>query len=125
VEVQRGRAPGLAASLRDAGAVLIFAAPHLWGAHIQRKENPMSERNGDILRAGNHAAYLRRLGYADAADALEAAGVLIPEPESDASRGGPGPGPQHRLSAAEIERQREGEAMMAALRRDCPDVFDR
>jgi hypothetical protein len=84
----------------------------------------MSEANGETLRAANHAAYLRRLGYVDAADALEAAGALIPESESDTGRGAATPEPQHPPTADEAAR-REGEVLLAALRRDCPDVFDR
>jgi hypothetical protein len=85
----------------------------------------MSEGNGPaaIPRAANHAAYLRRLGYVDAADALEAADSLIPESEPDAVRGAPAPAPQRQFDP-EAQRRAEGETLMAALRRDVPGLFE-
>ena len=87
----------------------------------------MSETNGPaaVSRTASHASYLRRLGYDDAADALEAADALVPGPGPDADRGVPAPERQRIPADPEAARQAEGEAMMAALKRSIPDIYDR
>ena len=87
----------------------------------------MSETNGPAVpRTTSQAAYLRRLGHDDAADALdalaEAAGSPV-EPKLDTGRDAPARRPT--IADAEAERQAEGEAMMAALRASIPGIYDR
>ena len=70
------------------------------------------------------ADYLRALGHADAADALEAADALVPKPEPDVERHEPQRQPT-ASELAEAERQAEGRVLLAAAKRDIPDAFDR
>ena len=90
----------------------------------------MSEGNGPAAtpRTANHAAYLRRLGHDDAADALDALAAATGspvEPKPDTGRDTPAPERRPTIADAEAARQAEGEAMMAALKRSIPDIYDR
>ena len=88
----------------------------------------MTEGNGPaaIPRTADHASFLRRMGFdqaADAIDALEEAGSPTPESQPDADRDTPAPEPQPQ-SDPEAVRRAEGEVLLAALRRDIPGLFE-
>ena len=81
----------------------------------------MTEANGAI------AAVLRAAGHDDAAsivDAIDKANATRMADEVEQPRPVLEPQRQSIAADAEAQRQREGEAMMAALRESIPNIYD-
>ena len=77
----------------------------------------MTETNGRI-------EILRAAGFGEAADLLERLDAIDHTPaagEADQPR----PTVERQPTPAEAQREAEGQVMLAALRRDIPDIFDR
>jgi len=81
----------------------------------------MTEANGPA-----HAVVLRALGYGEAAGVVEALDQIDAKRAADVADE-PGPAPERQATVADPEAARQAEAqyMLACLRRDLPDLFDR
>jgi hypothetical protein len=86
----------------------------------------------DETTSSPQVQYLRRMGFDQAADALEAADALIPTPEPHTRQGEAAPDmqrqhdPQRQATAsqlAEAERQAEGRILLDAAKASMPDLF--
>jgi hypothetical protein len=77
-----------------------------------------------MTEANGRAAILRAAGHHDAADLLDAIDKAHAPPD-EVEQPRPTPEPPNKYAAAEAQRQAEGQVMLAALKRDIPDIFDR